>query len=156
MSVWRKGCGMTEQTWTVLSVIALLSLLGNALLDLKERRISLVVALLPGLAGFLARALCGQLTWTEIAWGLLPALAAGMLLLASRGGVGAGDVWVLLGLGFCLERGVLLETLTAGLLFSALWAGILLMAGRRGSDTLPFVPFLLAGYLLAGAASLFL
>ena len=59
-----------------------------------------------------------------------------------------GDAWVLLDLGIVLETGEFLITVCLGVLLSGGCAMILLALKKAGRRTeIPFVPFLLAGYV---------
>lgn len=89
----------------------------------------------------------------EILWGFLPGavlLAMGRL---SREAVGYGDGSVVLVLGLYLSLWEILGMLAAASLLAALWAIGLLAAGRNGCRRIPFLPFLLVGFLITWAAS---
>lgn len=65
-----------------------------------------------------------------------------------RGAVGMGDGWLLMALGTVLYPEEFFSTLFMGMICSAVWSGIMMMGFcRKGSTEIPFVPFLLAGYL---------
>ena len=73
-----------------------------------------------------------------------------MLLFAavSSQSIGCGDGILTLVLGLYLRARTLVLSLMLGFFGAAVWAGILLLKKRRGSDSLPFVPLLLTGYVL--------
>ena len=66
----------------------------------------------------------------------------------TRGAMGMGDGWILLALGTVLMPEEFFSMLFAAMLISAAWAGILLWLFRKkGNTEIPFVPFLMLGYL---------
>lgn len=66
----------------------------------------------------------------------------------TRGSMGMGDGWILLALGTVLMPEEFFSMLFAAMLISAAWAGILLWLFRKkGNTEIPFVPFLMLGYL---------
>ena len=61
---------------------------------------------------------------------------------------GNGRGWLLMALGTVLYPEEFFSTLFMGMICSAVWSGIMMMGFcRKGSTEIPFVPFLLAGYL---------
>ena len=128
--------------------MAALVLLGaNAIQDARKREMLPWATLLGALLG-------GGLAYRQ---GIRPAefafgLAAGLCLMGlsglSKGAVGMGDGLVVTALGCLLRWERVWESLLAGLLLCA-GAAFLCLAGKRGKEqTLPFLPFLLAGHLL--------
>ena len=69
-----------------------------------------------------------------------------MLGKLSREAVGYGDGGIVLVLGLFLSFWELLGLLAAASVLAALWTAVLLFWGKAGR-TIPFVPFLLAGFL---------
>ncbi len=66
----------------------------------------------------------------------------------TKGGVGMGDVKLAAALGFSEGASRALLTMLFGLIFCAVWGGVLLLRKKSGRrDRLPFGPFLFAGYL---------
>ncbi len=150
--------GLTPDTLSLWFLFSLL--LAVSLIDLEHQRIPnpLVVA---GLAGGLAFRLWGTMSsgttslfaggWPDALWGLL--LGGGIMLLiflASRGGMGGGDVKLAALLGFWIGfRGIAI-TMILGFLTGALAGVVLILLGlRRRKDPLPFGPFLSLGTLIA-------
>lgn len=67
---------------------------------------------------------------------------------ASNGKVGYGDGILILVLGVWTGFLECLLTLTAGLLLASIWAAAaLILKIHNKKDTIPFIPFLLIGYL---------
>lgn len=124
--------------------------------DLKTRTISPLVALALAGTGILVRLLSG----TSSPGGLLPLLGGnGVLFLVSflsRGAIGCGDCLVLLTYGSWVGIDWEAGCLMTGLVYSAVWSAGLLLLKRAGrKDTLPFLPFLLAGHLTLSLLSFF-
>ena len=70
------------------------------------------------------------------------------LSILSGGAMGAGDGLLLLALGLASDTGEYLGTLLGGIFLAAVWSGVLLVVFRKGRKTeIPFVPFLLFGYI---------
>ena len=71
-----------------------------------------------------------------------------LISILTEGAVGMGDGWLLMALGTVLYPEEFFSTLFMGMICSAVWSGIMMMGFcRKGSTEIPFVPFLLAGYL---------
>ena len=74
---------------------------------------------------------------------------------ASHSAIGYGDDFVILACFALLGAGEELFCFLAGLLLSALWSASLLIRKKAGrKDTLPFLPFLLAGHICVFLAEL--
>ena len=139
---------MKEETYKMIREVSVLVFLAvNAWTDSQKREISLLAVLL-----FAAGGLLWSLQSRRSIFHALIPLGTGMVVLVlavlTRGAVGMGDAWVLLDLGIVLETGEFLITVCLGVLLSGGCAMILLAlkkAGRR--PEIPFVPFLLAGYV---------
>jgi len=119
-----------------------------------ERQIIPDVISLPGiLAGVLANLATGRVSWRESLVGI--AVGGGVFLviiLASGGGMGAGDMKLGAMLGAFLGWKVVLLSIFVAVLIGGAIAVVLMGTGLRGrKDPIPFGPFLAVG----GAAGLF-
>lgn len=116
-------------------------------LDWKTRTISLALTGLYGGGGLAISFMTGR-RWEDY---ILPAglgLLFLLLSLASKGGVGMGDGWVLLALGCMLETEEYIRLTGCGILLAAVFSGILLIGYKKNRKTeIPFVPFLFLAYL---------
>ena len=87
---------------------------------------------------------------SDNAIGLIPGAVFLLLSYVSRGQVGIGDGILILILGAALGIGEIVILLTAALLLIALFSGIMLVCGKlKRKSTLPFIPFVFAGYVIA-------
>jgi leader peptidase (prepilin peptidase)/N-methyltransferase len=119
-----------------------------------ERQIIPDVISLPGiLAGVLANLATGRVSWRESLVGIV--IGGGVFLviiLASGGGMGAGDMKLGAMLGAFLGWKVVLLSIFIAVLIGGALAVVLMATGLRGrKDPIPFGPFLAIG----GAAGLF-
>ena len=127
---------------------AALFLVLSAVSDLKTRRISLQFVLLFAFCAIPARLLAhsGGPVFSVFC-ALLPGLAAVVLSILSRGGLGLGDALVLLVLGLYDSSAGVMASLLFGLFFSSVYAGVQYILLRRRKDySFAFLPFLAAGY----------
>ena len=117
--------------------------------DWKEQKISLVMLLSDGAAGILVQLAFREQTAAEVICGAGIGGLVLMLALVSREAVGAGDGMILIVAGIILGFWGVLELLMTALLLTGIAALFLLVVKRKGrAYRLPFVPFLLAAYLL--------
>lgn len=155
-AAYRFGWTMnTVSLWFLLTL-----LLAISLIDLEHQRIpNLLVGV--GLAVGLTLRLWGALLfpgfnqfpiggWLDALWGLLA--GGGIMLvifMASRGGMGGGDVKLAALLGFWLGFKGTVITMILGFVSGALVGVVLILLGlRRRQDPLPFAPFLNLGALI--------
>lgn len=146
----------TDSLFIIKIIFAAAVLSGACATDIRSRRIpNLCPALLAaGRAVFLVPEffLCREEVWSLLADGILTAalcLIFFFLIHAlSRGGIGMGDIKLFSALGFLLGMDALLCTVFFSfLLFALMSVLLLLLKKKRREDTLPFAPFLLAGFL---------
>ena len=126
-------------------VIAFLGV--NSWIDIRKKQVSLLlIAIFAG---------CGIL-WTicsrSAALDFLICAGTGLLFVGisiiTEGAVGMGDGWLIMALGTVMSTEEFFMMLLMALICSAVWAGIIMIFfHRKGSTEIPFVPFLLAGYL---------
>jgi leader peptidase (prepilin peptidase)/N-methyltransferase len=137
----------------VFAVALLCALVASTAIDLRHQIIPDAITLPGILAGVLANVATGHLTWVEVALGI--ALGGGVffvIIVASRGGMGAGDMKLGAMLGAFLGWKIALFGLMVAVVAGGVWALALMALGLRGrKDAIPFGPFLALG----GAAALF-
>lgn len=117
--------------------------------DFKDNQISLPLCLFFGAGGIACNLIYPQYRIETIVGGV--AIGIFMLLLSkiTREAIGYGDGVVILVSGIYLGFVQNLTMLLYGLFLSAIISGILLVfRKRKWRDQVPFVPFLLAAYLL--------
>lgn len=119
----------------------------NTWSDIRRKQISMlsvVVLSAAGIAGSFLKTGSGQAS----PWGFVPGIVTAVISLATHGAVGMGDALFLLALGTVLTVEELMKMLCVALIFCALTALVLMvMFRKRRNMTLPFVPFLMAGYI---------
>jgi leader peptidase (prepilin peptidase) / N-methyltransferase len=122
-------------------------------IDLQHQLIPDAITLPGILVGLLLNFATGRISWVESAFGII--LGGGLFLviiLASRGGMGGGDLKLGALLGAFLGWKALLFGLFVAIVLGGAIGAVLLLTGRRGrKDPIPFGPFLAAG----GAMALF-
>jgi leader peptidase (prepilin peptidase) / N-methyltransferase len=137
----------------IIAAALLAALVALTVIDL-ERQILPDVITLPGIvAGVLASVVTGRVSW---ATSLLGVVVGGglflVIILASGGGMGAGDMKLAAMLGAFLGWQVVLVSILIAVVGGGVLAVGVMASGRRGrKDPIPFGPFLAAG----GAAGLF-
>jgi leader peptidase (prepilin peptidase)/N-methyltransferase len=148
-SYWRFGLG--EELLVALVLGAALIVL--TAIDLRHQLLPDVITL-PGIAvGFLASVATGRVGWAESLVGIF--VGGGtffVIIFASKGGMGGGDMKLGAMLGAFLGWKIVLVSLLIAVLAGGAVAIALLATGARGrKDPVPFGPFLAAG----GLAGLF-
>lgn len=129
--------------------ITLLLLLLNCWGDIKRREIYLLITILYGLLGLVVQLSEANSLYTEILTSMIPGLFLLLTGKVSQGKVGYGDGILVLALGIWLGFFRCLMTLTAGLILAAIWSAFSLILKRcKKDDQIPFIPFLLFGYLV--------
>ena len=135
--------------WFVLAYLAAVSLE-----DMMKKTVSLWLILLgnAGAAGWLMwNCVKGQMVWQAVILSILPAILFLIIAKVSKEQVGYGDGWLMLPLGIILGFEKMCMVLMWAISLAAVCALILLVKYRyrRGME-MPFVPFLLTGYVLMG------
>lgn len=119
----------------------------NSWIDLRKKEVSLAAAAAFSAAGVV-------LNWTDnsVFWELFISLGIGCFFLGvsilTKGAMGLGDVWMLFALALMLDLQEFLMILFSALMLCALWGTAMLVIFRKnGKSEIPFVPFLLLGYV---------
>ena len=137
----------------LVACVLLPALIAMTAIDLQHQMIPNAITL-PGIpVGLLVNLATGRISWVDSGIGIL--LGGGLFLviiLASRGGMGGGDLKLGAMLGAFLGWKALLFALFVAIVLGGAIGAVLLATGRRGrKDPIPFGPFLAAG----GAMALF-
>ena len=126
----------------------IMSFLGiNSWIDIQKKQISLVSVGFFMAVGILYECVV-QNKNPDVFWGLLPGAVLLGVSKFSREALGMGDALLMLVLGIYLGLEAALDVLLLALFLAAVWAGILIVVGKKGRNyAFPFVPFLLIGYV---------
>lgn len=129
--------------------ICILSFLGlNSCFDLRRKQISLVLVVLYVILSVPYLIWYRQKSVLFLA-GALPGILMLCIGKASGGALGQGDGLVILVSGLYMGIWRTVEWIMSALLLAAAWAGFLLVVKKKGwKESFPFVPFLLAAYIL--------
>lgn len=140
-----------KEILSVISNVTLwIGLLWNGVLDLWKKKISFIPVILMVLTGISIHFLLGEITEPWVWYGFFPGAGCLMLSLVSKGEIGMGDGWMLLGMGALMNFEMLFCTCILGMMMAALAAGVLLVLFHKNRKySIPFVPFLAGGYLCA-------
>jgi len=137
----------------LVACVLLPALVAMTAIDLQHQMIPDAITL-PGIpVGLVINVATGRISWLDSVIGIL---AGGglflLIILASRGGMGGGDMKLGALLGAFLGWKALLFALFVAIVLGGAVGAVLLATGRRGrKDPIPFGPFLAAG----GAMALF-
>ena len=126
----------------------IMSFLGiNSWIDIQKKQISLVSVGFFMAVGILYECVV-QNKNPDVFWGLLPGAVLLGVSKLSREALGMGDALLMLVLGIYLGLEAALDVLLLALFLAAVWAGILIVVGKKGRNyAFPFLPFLLIGYV---------
>jgi leader peptidase (prepilin peptidase) / N-methyltransferase len=135
----------------LVACVLLPALIAMTAIDLQHQMIPDAITL-PGIpVGLLVNLATGRISWVDSGIGIL--LGGGLFLviiLASRGGMGGGDLKLGAMLGAFLGWKALLFALFVAIVLGGAIGAVLLATGRRGrKDPIPFGPFLAAGGAMA-------
>jgi leader peptidase (prepilin peptidase)/N-methyltransferase len=137
----------------VVAAALLAALVAITAIDLRHQIIPDAITLPGILAGITANVATRHLSWAEVGLGI--ALGGGVffvIIVASRGGMGAGDMKLGAMLGAFLGWKIALFALMVAVVLGGMSAVALMALGARNrKDAIPFGPFLALG----GAAALF-
>lgn len=130
-------------------VVLLLTFAGTAYRDYKEKEIPLWMPALAAIVGMILHLLCWETTLADILLGTLVGVLLLFVAWISRERVGIGDGIMLMVSGIFLGFRGNLTLLFMALGMVGLVALFFIVVKRKGKDyRLPFVPFLLAAYLV--------
>ena len=130
-------------------------LIVEGITDIKKHEIYINVLLIGLIVSGLVMVFEGNIQWMSIISGLTEGIVLAVMSLLTKGEIGMGDAFL------CMVTGIILGGrynmamfLFAGILCS-IFSAFLLMIKKAGKKTkIPFVPFLIPGYLLMNAMRL--
>lgn len=124
----------------------------NSVLDVKNRKISLWLIGILGISGIGFRIWEGTFFTTDTLWGVCVGIIGIIISLLTRGAVGMGDSLTILALGFFLKFNEIVGMVMVSITVTGLLALIMLTVLKKNRKyELPFVPFLLAGFMVIRA-----
>ena len=153
-----EGCRIASENFLIAEearlTISYFLILGAAVIDEKMRIIPNFIPgimVLSSLVIVAIKALMGGNVGTDVAGAILGALLCGVVLgiadKASKGGIGKGDIKLLMAHGFLCGTNIVFSTLLLALLCCAVFsAGMVLLKKCTAKDHLAFGPFLYVGY----------
>ena len=125
-----------------------LLLVYTSITDIKERAISGIALIGFSLAGLLCLFFGRTLSLPDSIFGALIGIVLAIVSLCTKGELGMGDALLLLVTGLFLGFERNLSLLLTALILSSIYSVFLLIRDRDIKREYPFVPFLLAAYLL--------
>lgn len=137
----------------IISQITLLIFLaGAALQDLRRETINVLYIICGALAGAVLNIVCNIGNWKNMAEGAAVGLVILIIGFAGRQAIGYGDGLMLTATGLYLGLTGNIMLLLISLFLTALCAiFLLLLRYKRKNDRIPFIPFMLGGYILMKA-----
>ena len=89
-------------------------------------------------------------SFTDNALGIIPGAVLLVISYVSRGQIGIGDGVLVAQVGASLGLEVIVRILTAALMLITVLSAVMLIFGKlKRRSTLPFIPFIFAGYLMS-------
>ena len=132
---------------TICSVLGMLGIC--SIEDIRKKEIQSIRVLCFGIGGILLHLWQRNQSLYSMLGGIAVGAAVIILSLVSGGIIGIGDGLVLCVAGIYIGGINTMRLLLTGLFLSSLYALVLLLMHRkRRKDTIPFIPFLLAAYLI--------
>ena len=132
----------------ILKLGLLAFLAAAAFIDLRSKSLNLIMLCIFFTAGFLLQTILGQLSVWELLGGSALGSASALISFLSRQAIGYGDSFAI---GVCGAWLGLFESifllLCAFLIMAVFGIAMLALKKAKPKDRLPFMPFLLAGYI---------
>lgn len=131
------------------SIVLFGMLLISAYRDWKEKSVYLYLLMGTGIAGLVFHIIFQEHTIIDVLGGVAIGVLVLLFSLLSRGSIGSGDGLTLMVSGIFLGFEKNMELFITAICFSAIMALFLLVVRRKErSYRIPFLPFLLASYLM--------
>ncbi|MBQ9064068.1 MAG: prepilin peptidase [Blautia sp.] len=134
----------------LLDTLTIIYLTAESLIDIRERRISLRMTAV--YAGIVLVMLLAGVNSAKRGLSFMAGILIAACSLLTGGAIGMGDAITAAAVGLSMEPARMLKLLVYAFLSCAAVSLVLLLSGKKtGKDSVPFVPFLLAGSLIAFA-----
>lgn len=131
-----------------MKIMAGICLLIQSIWDIRAKKISLWISLCFGGCSLVYSIYCGR-NWMEFVIALVPGVICFVIGYCTKESIGYGDAILLCALGmlYTFEE-VLLICMTALILAGMVGLILLVVFRKNGKYEIPFVPFLLAGWII--------
>lgn len=117
--------------------------------DILHRRICVQGLMYFAIAGVFCQFILKRQLFPELLFGIVPGLAILIFSVLSRGSIGQGDGMLLMVVGICLGAAATMRMIVYAVFSAAICALFLYFVKKKGRNyEMPFVPFLLAAFLL--------
>ncbi len=150
---YRLALNVEVKVWG--KAICLIYLGIESIVDVNRKKIKVNHTIFALIVACCVGAITQELSWKLMVGGVAIGIVMVGASLLSQGRIGIGDGMSLIVTGVCLGLYDNLSILSYGACFAGLYAMILLAIKKRGDYKIPFLPFLLVGYvvtLLVGEA----
>lgn len=119
----------------------------NCYTDLKRRQVYGPFGIGFGLIGIFVN-VCTEVDWKQVFLGIISTLVFAIIAWITKESMGYGDVLCIFACSMWVKPAGMIMLLIIGFLLSALVSMVLLIIRRKSRhDRIPFVPFLLLGYI---------
>lgn len=119
----------------------------NCITDLKKRQVYALMGIVFGIAGMLIN-ICTIADWKQVLFGVALGQILALIAWITKESIGYGDVLCIFACSMWIKPAGMIMLLMIGLLLSALVSMALLVIRRKSRhDRIPFVPFLLLGFI---------
>ena len=141
----------------MLSVVVILILILESVMDIKNRNINWIHMVIFAIGGVVANFILEYQTLWSVIWGVAIGIMVFLFGLFSRGAIGCGDGVVFACVGVYLGGLNNIRLLFYSLLVAAVTGGVYVLIKRKSIKTqIPFVPCILIAYLLMVGVEVFL
>ena len=120
-----------------------------AIADVRKRSLNIIFLSIGFTVGFVLQTVSGRLSLWEMLLGAALGGAAAIISALSRQAIGYGDSFMIAACGVWLGFSECVPVILCALLLAAVCGAVMMIFKKaKARDSLPFVPFLLAGYLI--------
>lgn len=133
-------------------VLLLMILTAAALMDLRSMSLPVWFIASAGVCGLIFQIILGEIMWYEVLLGCLPGLMLAVVARLSGRSIGYGDAFMMVSCGFFVGIINAIWLLLISMSICALASiCILIFLKMEGRTAIPFMPFMLSGYICLNA-----
>ena len=141
--MWKRGVNLIENVWIVLFLMVC------TVTDIKERHVYMYFCIVNGIGLWIYGLLWMHMEIPDMIIGIVPAIILEISYILNRESVGQGDVLILVITGSVIGITRMTETLLWALMLCVIVGlAIKIFRGATFKTQIPFVPFILIGYLI--------